>query len=78
MLSQRTNYLSKSFEKLQTRSERCSIPDKDGFLSKAIHGIKSTLVNAYLDQHFSPINARDRRQTNQGSLIAYSLFLAFI
>jgi hypothetical protein len=54
-------------DKLQNRDEKCKIPDTDEFLSKATHGIKRTLANAFLDQRSSFNNARERRQTNQST-----------
>ncbi|UJR27835.1 hypothetical protein I4U23_009101 [Adineta vaga] len=65
VIAQRTNYLSKSMDKLQNREEACKIPNTDEFLSKATHGIKQTLVNAFLDQRSSSHLHRDRRQANQ-------------
>jgi hypothetical protein len=61
------NYLSKSLDKLQTRDEKCKIPDTDRFLSKASHGIKGTLANAFLDQRLSLNDFRKRRQENPGT-----------
>lgn len=66
VLSQRTNYLSKSLGNLENRDEKCQVPDGDGYLSKAKKGIKRTLVNAFLDQNSLLNNFRGRRQVNQG------------
>ncbi|CAF1022731.1 unnamed protein product [Rotaria sp. Silwood1] len=65
VLSQRANYLSKSLDKIQNRDEKCTITDQDEFLNKAQQGIKRTLANAFLDQHSSNNNRRERRQTHQ-------------
>ena len=54
-------------DKLHNREEKCKIPDTDEFLSKAIHGIKQTLANAFLDQRVSLNNPRERRQTDQST-----------
>lgn len=65
MLSQRTNFLSKSLDKIQSRDEKCKVTDPDGFLNKAKQGIKRSLANAYLDHRSSWSNNRKRRETNQ-------------
>ena len=66
VLSQRSSSLSKSLDKLQAREEKCKVPDSDGFLSQSIQGIKSLLVNAYVDQRATVQQLRERRQIKQG------------
>ncbi|CAF1155325.1 unnamed protein product, partial [Didymodactylos carnosus] len=60
VLAERTSFLAKSIEKLNVRDERCTLPDTDGFLSKAKINIKKNLISAFIDS----LSHRQRRQTD--------------